>query len=162
MRAETMFSDYSKMKREAKLLELQLRNFKGLSEEDMITSMVLSGEPEGDRVQTSYISDKTCSVATNFRKRLAQENEDYYRFLYERYAALKKEIDFFENGIRSLGEKKAEILLAMLEGEMTWENIAFQYSICKKTITNYKKSAIKELNILYERREELELEYLLS
>ena len=45
-----MFSDYSKMKREAKLLELQLRNFKGLSEEDMITSMVLSGEPEGDRV----------------------------------------------------------------------------------------------------------------
>ena len=74
-----MFSDYSKMKREAKLLELQLRNFKGLSEEDMITSMVLSGEPEGDRVQTSYISDKTCSVATNFRKRLAQENVVAFR-----------------------------------------------------------------------------------
>ena len=162
MRAETMFSDYSKMKREVKLLELQLQNFKGLSEEDMITSMVLCGELEGDRVQTSHISDKTCSVATDFRKRLAQENEDYYRFLYERYAALKKEIEFFEIGIRSLDERKANILLAMLEGETTWENIAYQYSVCKKTITNYKKSAIKELNVLYERRDELELEYLLS
>ena len=150
------------MKQEMTLLELQLESFSGISEEDMISSMVLSGEPEGDRVQTSNLSDKTCSVATNFRQRLARENEDYYQFLYKRYASLKKEIEFFENGIRSLGERRSMVLLAMLEGELTWESIAYQYSICKKTITNYKKSAIKELNILYEKRDALELEYLLS
>ena len=162
MKAETMFKDYNKMKREMAFLELQLQSFTGLSVEDMITSMTFAGEPEGDRVQTSGTSDKTCSIALDYRKRLAQENADYCRFLYDKYAQIKKEIDFFENGIRTLGEKKSDVLLEMLDGELTWDQIADQYGICKKTITNYKKQAIKMLNSLYQRRYAMEIEFMLS
>ena len=162
MKAETMFKDYNKMKREMAFLELQLQSFTGLSVEDMITSMTFTGEPEVDRVQTSGTSDKTCSIALDYRKRLAQENADYCRFLYDKYAQIKKEIDFFENGIRTLGEKKSDVLLEMLDGELTWDQIADQYGICKKTITNYKKQAIKMLNSLYQQRDAMEIEFMLS
>ena len=157
-----MFKDYNKMKREMTFLELQLQSFTGLSVEDMITSMTFPGESDGERVQTSGMSDKTFSIAVDYRKRLRKENADYYEFLYEKYAGLKKEIDFFENGIRSLGERKADILFEILDGEMTWDQIADQYNVCRGTIFNYRKAAITVLNELYKERERMELEYILS
>ena len=162
MKAETMFKNYNKMKREMAFLELQLQSFTGLSVEDMITSMTFTGEPEGDRVQTSGTSDKTCSIALDYRKRLVQENADYYRFLYDKYAQIKKEIDFFENGIRTLGEKKADIIFEILDGDLTWDDISAQYNVCRGTIFNYRKTAIAALNELYKARERMELEYMLS
>ena len=162
MKAETMFKDYNKMKREMAFLELQLQSFTGLTINDIITSMTFPGEPEGDRVQTSGTSDKTFSIAMDYRKRLRQENADYYKFLYDKYAGLKNEIDFFENGIRTLGEKKADIVFEMLDGDLTWDEISAQYSVCRGTIFNYRKAAISALNKLYKDRERMELEYMLS
>ena len=162
MKAETMFKDYNKMKREMAFLELQLQSFTGLSVEDMITSMTFTGEPEGDRVQTSCTSDKTCSIALDYRKRLAQENADYYRFLYDKYAEIKKEIDFFENGIRSLGEKKADIVFEMLDGDLTWDEISTQYGISRTSLSRARKAAIDYLDRLYAQRERMEIEYMLS
>ena len=162
MKAETMFKDYNKMKREMAFLELQLQSFTGLSVDDMITSMTFTGEPEGDRVQTSGTSDKTCSIALDYRKRLAQENADYYRFLYNKYAQIKKEIDFFENGIRTLGEKKADILFEILDGELTWDEISIQYGISRTSIYRFRKAAMEYMEGLYAQRERMEIEYMVS
>ena len=157
-----MFKEYKNMKREMALLELQMENFTGLSMDEIITSMVLSGEPDGDRVQTSNISDKTCSVALDYRKRFRQENEAYYRFLYKRYSDIKKEIEFFENGISMLGGVKSEIMHELLEGELSWDEISLNHNISRGTLFNYRRAAIKELNDNYKMREEANLAYMLS
>lgn len=162
MRAETMFKDYLKMKREMGFLELQLQSFSGLTADDMIKSMTFLGESEGDRVQTSGTSDQTFNIAVSYRKRLHQENEDYCKFLYEKYSDIKKEIDFFENGIRSMGEKKADILFEILDGELTWDEISIQYGISRTSIYRFRKTAMEYMEGLYAQRERMEIEYMLS
>lgn len=162
MRAETMFKDYLKMKREMGFLELQLQSFSGLTADDMIKSMTFPGESEGDRVQTSGTSDQTFNIAVNYRKRLRQENGDYCKFLYEKYTEIKKEIDFFENGIRSMGEKKADILFEILDGELTWDEISIQYGISRTSIYRFRKAAMEYMEGLYAQRERMEIEYMLS
>ena len=162
MRAETMFIEYKNMKREIESLRSQLENAAGISVDDMIRSMTFSGDPDGDRVQTSNISDVTSRIAFDYRKRMWQENEAYFKFLFERYSALKKELDFFISGIRSLGGKRSEVLLALVVEGLTWDEVLDRFEVCRSTVANYRKSAIKDLDELYEKRQAMEIAFLLS
>lgn len=162
MRAETMFIEYKNMKREMESLRSQLENAAGISVDDMIRSMTFSGDPDGDRVQTSNISDVTSRIAFDYRKRMWQENEAYFKFLFERYSALKKELDFFISGIRSLGGKRSEVLLALVVEGLTWDEVLDRFEVCRSTVANYRKSAIKDLDELYEKRQAMEIAFLLS
>ena len=162
MRAETMFIEYKNMKREMESLRSQLENAAGISVDDMIRSMTFSGDPDGDRVQTSNISDVTSRIAFDYRKRMWQENAAYFKFLFERYSALKKELDFFISGIRSLGGKRSEVLLALVVEGITWDEVLDRFEVCRSTVANYRKSAIKDLDELYEKRQAMEIAFLLS
>ena len=162
LKAETMFKEYKNMKREMDTLRIQLESETGISVDDMIKCMTFGGVTDSDRVQTSNISDTTSRIAMDYRKRMWQENEAYYKFLYDRYSGLKKELDFFVGAIRSLGGKKSEVLLALVVEGLTWDQISDQYDICKKTITNYRKTAIKDIDALYEKRKSTELTFILS
>ena len=55
-RIEKIIKEYHRMKKERNCLEHQIRNFKGISEKEMIDSMNFHS-PEGERVQTSNISN---------------------------------------------------------------------------------------------------------
>ena len=157
-----MFIEYKNMKREMESLRSQLENAAGISVDDMIRSMTFSGDPDGDRVQTSNISDVTSRIAFDYRKRMWQENEAYFKFLFERYSALKKELDFFISGIRSLGGKRSEVLLALVVEGLTWDEVLDRFEVCRSTVANYRKSAIKDLDELYEKRQAMEIAFLLS
>ena len=67
MKAEDMFSEYKKMRREMSMIAYQLSHFTGISEEDIIESMTFS-RPDGERVQTSGISHKTETIALKVRE----------------------------------------------------------------------------------------------
>ena len=162
MRAETMFKEYKNMKREMDSLRIQLESATGISVDDMIKCMTFSSTLDGDRVQTSNISDVTSRIAMEYRKRMWQENEAYYKFLYERYSGIKKELDFFVSAIRSLGGKRSEVLLALVVDGLTWDEISYQFGVCRKTITNYRKTAIKDIDVLYEKAQTDEMTFLLS
>ena len=56
MTADAMMKEYKNMKKELTVTEFQLRQFQGVSEQDMIYSMLYSHQ-EGERVQTSIGSD---------------------------------------------------------------------------------------------------------
>ena len=66
---EKMIREYPQMKMELDCLEDQIRNFRGISETDMIDSMCFS-QPGGERVSTSNIPDKTMKIGTTFRQRM--------------------------------------------------------------------------------------------
>lgn len=157
-----MFKEYKNMKREMDTLGIQLETATGISVDDMIKSMTFRSTLDGDRVQTSNISDMTSSIALDYRKRMWQENEAYYKYLYERYASLKKELDFFISGIRSLGGRRSEVLLALVLDGMTWDEVLDRFGVCRRTIANYRKTAIKDLDVLYEKRKAAEITFLLS
>lgn len=162
MRAEEMFTEYKKMKQELSVVSYQIRHFTGISEEDLIESMSLS-HPDGDeRVQTSNPSDKTAKVAMNYKAAADRHNDDWYNFLLKRYYSLNDKICFFEFAISQLDEKKRAIIEDLLEGELTWDNIAVQHNISRAMVGKYRKMAIQEINEKYDLQNQQELRYLLS
>lgn len=162
MNAETMMKEYKNMKKELTILKFQLGQFKGVSEEDIILSMQLS-HPDGDeRVQTSTLSDKTAKVAMNYRQIIERENDEWFNFLWERYKKMHEEVTFFEESVRNLSGNLPTLIMKMVSGESTWDDLAVEYDISRRSIGNYKKKAIAELNKAYQLRESCVQEFILS
>jgi len=162
MRAERMIKEYSTMKKELSVLEFQLKQFKGVDEDDIILSMQLAHPDGGDRVQTSTTSDKTASVAINFRNIMEKENEEWFKFLWNRYRFVKEEMDFFVESVATLHDNLPDIIMDLVEGKMTWESMAAKYHVSTTMISKYKKAAIKELDFMYELRDQQTEAYILS
>jgi hypothetical protein len=162
MRAETMMQEYQNMKKELTILKFQLGQFKGASEEDVILSMQLS-HPNGDeKVQTSILSDKTAKVAMNYRQIIERENDEWFNFLWERHRKVNEEMNFFEESVRNLSGILPIFIMKMVSGESTWDDLAAEYDISRRSVGNYKKKAIAELNKAYQLREGCVQEFILS
>lgn len=152
MRAEEMFKEYATMKKELSVLQFQMEHFKGVSESDIMHSMQFS-HPDGDRVQTSSLSDKTATVALNYRAVMERENNEWFDFLWNRYRYINEEVDFFEKCVASLNDTLSGVITDLLDEDMTWEAIAMKYHVSTTMVSKYKKSALKKLDEMYELRD---------
>ena len=77
VRVEKLISEYPQMVSQKKCLAYQVAHFRGLSPEDVITSMY-TAHHEGERVQTSGTSDKTAQIALNYESRMERLNREWY------------------------------------------------------------------------------------
>ena len=160
-RIEALIRDYQKNKMELKCLEHQIRNFRGISENEMIDTMYFT-QPEGERVQTSGVSDKTAKIAMSYRERMDAMNEEWYQHLEKQYFALAEEISFFESAVKALPGKMGEIMQDMIFSQASWDELADKHFVGRTTIWRYRQKAIDELVVLYEKHEAERLAYMLS
>jgi hypothetical protein len=161
MTAEQMVKEYTNLKRELQVLEFQIGQFRGVSEEDIIDSMCRGGHDDSERVQTSGTSDKTASVAIRFRRVMEKENDEWFDFLWSRYRYVKEEIDFFESCLRFMPDHRGDILMD-LTMKVSWEVIAAKYDISRTTIQNRRNKAMQELRECYRMRDLQTETYMLS
>lgn len=76
-RIEHLMRTYPDKRLELKVMEMQLRHFAGITEDEVIHSMYFT-QPEGERVQTSRMSDKTANIALNYRDRQERINREIF------------------------------------------------------------------------------------
>ena len=160
-RIEALIRDYQKNKMELKCLEHQIRNFRGISENEMIDTMYFT-QPEGERVQTSGVSDKTAKIAMSYRERMDAINEEWYQHLEKQYFALAEEISFFESAVKALPGEMGEIMQDMIFSQASWDELADKHFVGRTTIWRYRQKAIDELVVLYEKHEAEMTAYMLS
>lgn len=160
-RIEALIRDYQKNKMELKCLEHQIRNFRGISENEMIDTMYFT-QPEGERVQTSGVSDKTAKIAMSYRERMDAMNEEWYQHLEKQYYALAEEISFFESAVKALPGKMGEIMQDIVFSQTSWEELADKYYVSRSTVWRYRQKAVDELVVLYEKHEAEMTAYMLS
>lgn len=160
-RIEALIRDYPKNKMELKCLEHQIRNFRGISENEMIDTMYFT-QPEGERVQTSGVSDKTAKIAMSYRERMDAINEEWYQHLEKQYFSLAEEISFFESAVKALPGEMGEIMQDIVFSQASWEEVADKHYVSRRTIGRYRQKAIDELVVLYEKHEAEMLAYMLS
>lgn len=125
------------MKVELSVLEIQLRQFQGVNENELISAMSLSQKVSDERVQCNKITDKTARVAMNYKRVASRVSDDWYDFLLKRYQSINEEVLFFEVCVD-------------------------KYHVSHAMIGKYRKAAINEINIRYELRDKQTEEYLLS
>jgi hypothetical protein len=151
-RIEKLMRDYPQMKTEARCLENQIRDFRGISETEMIESMQFS-QPESERVQTSGVSDKTARIAISYRERMERINDEWYDYLEKKYVLLSEELRFFESAMQSLSGTLSQVMTDMIVSGMTWDDLAAKYYVSRTMIGKYRKKAIVELDKLYAARD---------
>ena len=157
---EKMIKEYQDMKFERSCLLSQMKSCK-LSEEDVIYSMCFS-HPEGERVQSSELSDKTAKVAMSFRDRQRQMEEEHYDYLFNRYRNLDEEITFFEESVAGIPGELGEILSELFIHNDSWEKVCFRHCIGIHKLSDMRKQGIKYLVRAYQQRESMIAAYLLS
>lgn len=159
-RVEKIIKDYPGMVMERDCLRHQLANFQGVTEEEIIDSMTFSS-PEGERVQTSNITDKTASIATTFRDRVRRINQDWIDHLCTKLLALEEEIDFFHSALRAISPELALVMWDLTVERLTWDAVESKHHISRFTISKYRKKAICELDALYAVHDREMAEYIL-
>lgn len=160
-RIEKMLRDYPENKRELNCLREQIEHFHGISETDMIYSMQFS-QPTGERVQTSNISDKTAQIAMNYRERMEKINREWREHLTKQYMDLEEEIRFLESAIKSLSGILPDFMTDMVMGGKTWDELCDIYHVSRTMVSKYRKKAIAELDVLYEKQTAAMIDYMLS
>lgn len=160
-RIETLIRDYPKNKMELKCLEHQIRNFRGITEEEMIDTMYFT-QPEGERVQTNGVSDKTARIAMSYRERMDAINQEWYQHLEKQYVSLAEEVGFFESAVKALQGKMGEVMQDMIFSQASWDDLAEKHYVSRRTIGRYRQKAIDDLVVLYEKHEAEMLAYMLS
>lgn len=160
-RIETIIREYPQMKTELRCLEHQIKNFKGISETEMIESMNFSS-PEGERVQTSNISNKPASIALNYHARMEEINREWYEHLEKRYLMLSEEVRFFEAALTALSGYLPDFMADMVVNGCTWDYLCEHYHISRTMVAKNRRKAIVELDELYRKHDDEMVSYMLS
>lgn len=149
------------MKTELRCLEHQIKNFKGISETEMIESMNFSS-PEGERVQTSNISNKPASIALNYHARMEEINWEWYEHLEKRYLMLSEDVRFFEAALTALSGYLPDFMTDMVVHGCTWDYLCEHYHISRTMVAKNRRKAIVELDELYRKHDDEMVSYMLS
>lgn len=160
--AERLFSNYQVMQKEVRLLRSQLEHFVGITEAEMIDSMVFGGQLDMPRVTKTKRHDGAETIALSFREKTVAANRDLYQFLSERYLHLVQELAFFEMAVKQLPEELAQFVVALVVEEKSWEDVAELCHISRSSISYWKKKAIKELTMIYQLKQQQLADYLLD
>lgn len=160
-RIEKIMQSYQQIVMERNCLENQIMNFQGITESEMIESMYFV-QPDGERVQTSGVSDKTGRIAITYKDRMKRINREWQEHLVKKHSALFEELLFFESAILSLSGILPDFISDMVINGLTWDDLAAKYHVSRTMVAKYRKKAIRELEILYTIHDKEMEEYILS
>ncbi len=160
-RIEAILKSYPEMVRKRNCLAYQIAHFKGLSAEEVIESMYTPRQ-DGERVQTSTISDKTAQIAMVYQERRERMNREWYEYLEKQLQSVQDELCFLESAISSLSGVLPEFMRDLVIERMTWDALESKYHISRFTVSAYRKKAICELEACYAAREKTLASYLLE
>ena len=160
-RVEKIMQEYRQMVMERSCLENQIKNFKGLTELEMIDSLQFS-QPDGERVQTSGISDKTARIAVSYKDKVNSINKEWQDHLEKKHAVIVEELIFFESAVLSLSGILPKLISDMVIKGLSWDNLADKYHISRTMVAKNRKKAIRELEALYILQDKAVAEYILS
>lgn len=160
-RVEAILKNYPEMVQKRNCLAYQIAHFKGLSAEEVIESMYTPRQ-DGERVQTSTLSDKTAQIAMVYQERRERMNREWYEYLEAQLKSLNDELVFFKAALDSLSGRLPCIMRDMVIDHLTWNELAQKYYVSQRMIGKYRKKAIAELELLYADRETKDIAFLLE
>lgn len=148
---EKLIADYPKMLRTRSSLKKQIESYVPVTVDDVIDAMTFS-QPDSERVQTSNITDKTCTVAIHFRDRVNQMNEEAIGALVREYDYLDSEIVFLEQCIQNLPDDLCDVMSTLVLEGTNWIEAEMYLYMSRKAIASRRREAIRLLTLEYQKR----------
>lgn len=147
-KAEYMLTNYHQLKEDLEILEYRLRNFKPVTENEVISSLVFhrSDEP---KVSTTPNNQHSEMIALSFREQMVKENEEQIADLTQRYLRLAKELEVFEMAVRFLKGELAEFAHELMKPNCNWDFIMREFHISRGTVYNWRQKVLDHIRQVY-------------
>jgi len=148
---EYLLKNYHEIKRSLERLNFEIETFRGLGYAEVITALTFTN-PEGERVKTSGVSDKTSRIALAYRESTDKLNCEYVKALVMGFNTQKREMDMLDYCITLLEPRMSEVLTDMFITGLSWKELRSKHCVSHTMIGNYRKKGIRELERLYDVR----------
>lgn len=147
-KAEYILTHYNELKGDLEMLKYRLENFKPVTENEVIGSLVFerSDEPKVTSTPTNLRSEV---IALSFRDKMIQENEELLADLTQRYIRLANDLDNFEIAIRFLKDDLAEFAQEMLKPECNWDSLMREFHISRGTVHNWRRKLLEHIRQIF-------------
>ena len=150
-------STYQEACQNIQTLEFELRALnlrRRESPNELIESMTFSHSGE-EPVQSGQRSDKTASIALNYRTVNAEQTRELREELSRQLACYRLRVLRLEAYLDILPPDEADVLRRFYFDQMTWNEIAQTGHRCIRTIMRYRDKAMARLEAFYRRLAEL-------
>ncbi|HEM4248703.1 TPA: hypothetical protein U1Y72_000655 [Streptococcus suis] len=147
-KAEYMLTNYHQLKEDLEILEYRLRNFKPVTENEVISSLVFQRSDE-PKVTTTPTNQHSEMIALSFREQMVQENEEQIADLTQRYLRLAKELEVFEMAVRFLKGDLAEFAQELMKPNCNWDLIMREFHISRGSVYNWRQKVLDHIRQVY-------------
>lgn len=104
---------------------------------------------DGERVQTSNLSDKTAQIALDYQERRERINREWYEQMEKELQMVSDEVTFFETAVHALPIKIRGAVSALFIGQDTWDTVQADFHIGRATLSAYRRQALRILEMLH-------------
>lgn len=144
---DKLLINYHELKRSLGLLQFKIENYDmyRISTERTIEEMTYTS-PQGERVSTSGVSDKTGRIALKYRIVTEENNEEHLAELKERFKAQKYELDMLDRCISLLEKEQSNIVTDLVINDLSIEKVSIKYDMPRSTIKRRYEKAVLEID----------------
>lgn len=160
-RMDEIVKGYPELVQKRDCLAYQLAHFRGFTADVIIESMYTPRQ-DGERVQTSNLSDKTAQIALDYQERRERINREWYEQMEKELQMVSDEVTFFEAAVHALPIKIRGAVSALFIGQDTWDTVQADFHIGRATLSAYRRQALRILENLYADRERSQTAFLLQ
>lgn len=149
--------DYREMKQNIHILQFELDALplhSASEANELIKSMTFAHSTE-ENVQHSQISDKTSSIALNYRAVNFKQMQETRQRIEEQLSIYYLQVTRLETYLAALPEAEANILRQYYFDGITWQEIAQRNNVCLRSIIRRRDHALCQLERYYYRLAEL-------
>ncbi|EGS27180.1 UNVERIFIED_CONTAM: hypothetical protein KB574_07315 [Streptococcus canis] len=147
-KAEYILTHYNELKGDLEMLKYRLENFKPVTENEVIGSLVFERSDE-PKVTSTPTNQRSEVIALSFRDKMIQENEELLADLTQRYIRLANDLDNFEMAIRFLKDDLAEFAQEMLKPECNWDSLMREFHISRGTVHNWRRKLLEHIRQIF-------------
>jgi len=149
IKVEDLLTNYQEQKRTLGLLNFRINYFSGLSGDHVIEELTFT-TPEGERVTTSGVSDKTSRIALAYHNTSYEQGKEILEELIRRYQILKSELDLLDYCMTLLDKELSDITIDLFVNEMLRDEVCDKYNISLATMKRYRRRALEELAKMFD------------
>lgn len=139
---------YRDMKLKYNLVKEKLLNYKPISEDSVIQSLVYK-KSEEELVSKTRTHDRGEIMALEFKQKQEEENQEYLNALITCYYNLKSDMDFFDFVLTLLDEDLRQLADDLICKGLSWNEIEHQYQMSHSALAYRRRKMLKEIRKCY-------------
>ena len=140
--------NYQDMKMKLQLVQEKLLNYRPISEDSVIQSLVFE-KSEQEMVKKSKNHGRSELISLSFREKQEQENQEYLSSLLNTYYCLKMDLYYFEFVMELIPEDLKPLAKDLIYLGKSWTELEEIYEISHSTLAYRRRKILKQLRKCY-------------